>query len=54
MRFVIPVERCRRLMPLSARVGEKVTPSTENRPSIWMRVSPPPGKVGRCATKFRG
>jgi hypothetical protein len=54
MRFVIPVEMSSRLMPPSLRVGEKVTPSTEKRPEIWMRVSLPPGNVGRCPMKFLG
>jgi len=39
----------RRFTPPSLRVGEKVTPEIAERLVICMRVSPPPGKVGRCA-----
>jgi hypothetical protein len=49
MRAVVPVLRFRRLMLLSSRVGENVTPDSVPRPGTFRRVSAPPGKVGRWA-----
>jgi hypothetical protein len=50
----MPVAMFSRLMPLSLRVGEKVTPEMAERLEICVRVSPPTGKLGRCARKFAG
>jgi hypothetical protein len=54
MRFVNPVEMFSRFTPASLRVGENVTPEIAERLVIWMRVSPPPGKLGRSPMKFVG
>jgi hypothetical protein len=54
MRLVVPVDRCRRLMPASVRIRENVTPERERRLEISRNVSAPPGNVGRWARKEVG